>query len=231
MGKVKPSRKELLKEPDEFLTFTGRLLQWASAHKTQIVYGTAIFAAALLIFSGYRFFSQRAESRAAEMLWMATAIYDAERAEKDPQTAYQAAAPKFEQLLKDYGGTDSGGIARYRFGNISYEAGKFKAAIELYNAALADEADNAILKRQLLTGLGYAYEELGETESAVLYFEKLLQAAGSPMLDEALFNLGRLYQQLGNDVKSRENYQRLLENYPESIYVELVKEKIRPADV
>jgi tetratricopeptide (TPR) repeat protein len=164
------------------------------------------------------------------MLWRATALYDSERADNDPQAAYRAAAPQFEQLLKDYGGTGSGIIARYRFGNISYEAGKFKAAIELYSAALADCEDNAILKHQILTGLGYACEEAGDTESAVRYFGKLLQAEGSPMLDEALYNLGRLYRKLGDEVKSRENYQRLLENYPESIYVELVKEKLHPAD-
>jgi len=226
MTKTKPSRKELLKEPDEFLTLTGKLLQWAAAHKTHLTYGAVIFAALLLAISGYRFFSLRAEAKAAGMLQTATAAYGSARMENGPETAYQTVAPEFESLLKKYGGTSSGDIARYQFANICYDAGKFQQAIELYKAALVDFDSDAIIKRQILCGLGYAHEQTNDLQTAAAYFKQILDSGDGPMLDEILFNLGRLYSRMGNSRKSEENYQRLLENYPGSIYAELVREKI-----
>jgi hypothetical protein len=45
------------------------------------------------------------------------------------------------------------------------------------------------------------------------------------MKDVALFNLGRLYGELGDGPKSREAYGRLVSDYTDSIYFEIAKEK------
>ena len=66
--KRKKTRKELLKEPDEFLTLTGRVIEFAVDHKNQLIYGLGIVLALAIILSGIRFFSIRAENKAAAML-------------------------------------------------------------------------------------------------------------------------------------------------------------------
>ena len=42
--------------------------------------------------------------------------------------------------------------------------------------------------------------------------------------DEALYNLGRLYARLGKAEKSKAAYDKILSDYPDSLYIELVKE-------
>jgi hypothetical protein len=75
--KRKKTRKELLKEPDEFMTLTGKVIGFAVEHKTQLTYGLGIIhktqltyglgiiLALVIIVSGVRFFSIRAEKKAS----------------------------------------------------------------------------------------------------------------------------------------------------------------------
>ena len=46
------------------------------------------------------------------------------------------------------------------------------------------------------------------------------------MRDEALYNLGRLYDELGQTEKSREAYKKIVSDHQDFIYIELVKERL-----
>ena len=46
------------------------------------------------------------------------------------------------------------------------------------------------------------------------------------MQDEALFNLGRIYHTLGNPEKSKASYEKIVSDHPDSIYIELAKDKV-----
>ena len=72
MAAAKKTRKELLKEPDEFITLSSRVLGFIATYKKTIGYACfgALLAAAL--FSGYIGYSGWRESAAAAMsvmLW------------------------------------------------------------------------------------------------------------------------------------------------------------------
>ena len=54
--KRKKTRKELLREPDEFMTISGKLIGFAVDHKNQLAYALGIIVILALIISGYRFF-------------------------------------------------------------------------------------------------------------------------------------------------------------------------------
>ena len=60
--KRKKTRKELLREPDEFMTISGKLIGFAIDHKKQLTYALGIIVVLALIISGYRFFLIRAEN-------------------------------------------------------------------------------------------------------------------------------------------------------------------------
>jgi hypothetical protein len=46
------------------------------------------------------------------------------------------------------------------------------------------------------------------------------------MRDEALYHMGRLYDKLGNNEKSREAFNQILTDHQDFIYIDLVKERI-----
>ena len=44
--------------------------------------------------------------------------------------------------------------------------------------------------------------------------------------DEALFNLGELYAEMGDNVKSIDAFKKILSDHAGSIYIEIAKEKV-----
>ena len=224
--KRKKTRKELLKEPDEFMTLTGKVIGFAVDHRTQLTYGLGIVLALVIIVSGVRFFSIRAEKNAAAMLGQSMVEYNSLKAQKTPGEVYSAVSGNFENILKKYSGRDSGKLAGLMYANICYDAGKYKQAIDLYNAALGDFEKYPVIHSQILSSLGYAYEQQKDYSTAVGYFENIYAASEQILRDEALFHLGRLYDKLGQPEKSIEAYQKLVSDHPDFIYIDMVKERI-----
>ena len=224
--KVKKTRKELLKEPDEFITLTGKLIRFATDHKTKLTYGLGIILALTIIISGMRFFSIRAENKASALLEQSMTEYSNLQANKKPEEVYAAVSGSFQNILKKYGTKSNGKLARLVYANICYDAGNYEQAIELYNTSLMDFANHPMIHHQVLSSLGYAYEQKQDYATAVSYFEKISSAPEQILRDEALFHLGRLYDKLGQPEKSKEAYNKIISDYPDFIYIDLVKEKV-----
>jgi tetratricopeptide (TPR) repeat protein len=224
--KRKKTRKELLREPDEFMTISGKLIGFAVDHKNQLTYALGIIVVLALIISGYRFFSIRAENNASALLDKSLTKYDSIKAEKQPDEVYEEVSADFQVILDKYKGKESAKIARLIYANICYNAGKYKQAIELFKTALTDFAKYPMIRHQILSNLGYAYEQEEDYSTAVGYFEKISSAPEPLMRDEALYHLGRLYDKLGENEKSREAYNKILTDHQDFIYIDLVKERM-----
>jgi tetratricopeptide (TPR) repeat protein len=224
--KQKKTRKELLKEPDEFMTLSGKLIGFAVTYKTQLTYGLGIILALAIVFSGIRFFSIRAENKGAALLEGSLIEYNSLRTDKTPAAVYDAVSGGFQDILQKYGGKNSGKIARLIYANICYDAGKYEQAINLYNTSLKDFEAHPMIHSQILSSLGYAYEQQKQYSAAVGYFEKISTSPEQIQRGEALFHLGRLYNKLGQPGKSKEAYQKILSDHPDFIYIDIVKEQI-----
>lgn len=226
MASRKKSRKELLKTPDEFMTLTGSAIQFVSAFQKQLSYGLCVLVAAALVVFGYRFFAQRAESEAFTALAQTMANYEANKDASSADEAYRKAAEELQRLVKKYSGNAGGKLARTRYANISYQAGDYHKAIELYQQSLNDFKENQFVYHLILNSLGYAYQRVDDDRNAVKCFEELSSAKDSGFRDEALFNLGLLHEKSGNAADSRKAFQEIVANYPNSMYFDIVQEKL-----
>ena len=224
--KLKKTRKELLKEPDEFITISSKLIGFAVDHQKQLTVAVGIIVALALIFSGYRFFSIRAESKASALLDQSIANYEKFKNDKQPMEAYDRVSADFQLILDKYGSKKSGKIARLTYANICYKAGKYEQAIALYNQSLIDFEKHPTIHNQVVGSLGYAYEKQQDYEKAVTYFEKLSSSPETIMRGEALYNLGWLYDKLGQAEKSKAAYNKILSDHQDFLYIDLVKEKM-----
>ncbi len=224
--KYKKTRKELLKEPDEFITLSGKLIRSAVAHKNQLIYGLGIIVALALVFSGIRFFSIRSENKAAALLNQSLAKYESVKDDTKPLEAYERVSTDFQSVLDKYGSKKSGKIARLTYANICYDAGKYEQAIELYKTALQDFESRPLIYNQILSNLGYAWEQLKDYATAVSYFEKLSSAPEAAIRADALFHLGWLYEKIEQPEKSKASYNKILSDHQDFIYIDLVKERM-----
>ena len=224
--KRKKTRKELLREPDEFMTISGKLIGFAIDHKNQLTYALGIIVALALIFSGIRFFSIRSENNASALLDKSLTKYNSVKAEKKPEEVYGDVSADFQFILDKYKGKESAKIARLTYANICYDAGKYKQAIELYKTALTEFEKYPMIHYQILSNIGYAFEQEADYTTAVGYFEKISSAPEPILRDDALYHLGRLYEKLGENEKSREAFNKILTDHQDFIYIDLVKERV-----
>jgi len=221
------TRKQLLKEPDEFITTTGRIIQWGQQHARQLTIAGGIIVVLLVIVTAYRYYDNWVENNAFVLLNEVVTKYETNKTSSDVQMAYQSTKEDFENLIQKYDSTDGGQLAMFVFAGISNDAGDPDRAIELYEAGLKYFKSDPTYQSFILSGLGYAYEKNQDLKKAVSYFQKIADGSDSTVKDLALFNLGRLYQQLGDTEKSKAAYTRLTTEFADSIYYEVAKEKVK----
>ena len=224
--KKKITRKMLLNKPDEFITLTSRLFALAIKYKTQISYGLSVLIVFVIAVASFSYFSHKAETRAFDMLEQGIQKYTTIMKNDGQDKAYLAVEKDFQMILDKYSKKDAGKLTKVVYANICYNSGNFDRAIALYNKALHDFKANRSYKNIILSSLGYSYEGNKDYKSAIKYFEMIASGSDSIMKDEALFNLGRLYAATGNYGSSKEAYNKIISEFPDSIYIKLVKETV-----
>jgi len=226
MAKNRLTRKQLLKEPDEFLTTASKLIRWAKENTRSLIVGACIFFGVVLFISFYIYFQQDRANKAETLLGQALAKYQTEMETQDASAALAAARSDFETLLSSYGGLSAGRLGTLIYGHICLAGQAYDDAISLYQKALTNFGIESSLHNVILNGLGTAYQQKGEYPRAVDYFKQLVDSPSPVLKDVALFNLGRLYGQLGQTEESRKAYQKLSSEFPQSMYANVVKEKV-----
>jgi len=220
------ARKKELETPDEFITVSGRLLEFGIKHKLQVSIGLGALLVLAVLYVGGRLYTSVTEENAFALRERVVKTYNGLERGMDPEKAYDRVAEDFELILDKYPRTTAGKLARVDFANICFASGKFDQAIELYKKGAGDFSKNLPFKNLILSSLGHCYEAKKDHASAVLYFEMIVSSENRMLKDEALFSLGRIYGEMGDAAKSKEAYQRVISDYPDSIYLDMAKEKI-----
>ena len=226
MAAKKKTRKQLLKEPDEFITFTSKAITFFTAYQKQISYILSTIVVIAVIFFGYRFFAQRAEIKAFTLLGQTQSKYNTLKETSSETAAYNQVSEAFQNIIKKYGGNAAGKFARLIYANICYDAAQYEKAIALYKQSLNDFKDDKFVHNMILSNLGYAYQRVNDGQNAIAYFEKAASATALPIREEALFNLGLMYEKSGEDAKSQKVLNEILNTSPDSIYADMIEEEL-----
>jgi predicted negative regulator of RcsB-dependent stress response len=227
MAKKKFSRKELVKEPDEFITFTGQAIRWARENARLLTYGACLFFGVIVLVSAYRLYSAHVQDAGGALLSQTRSAYQtALQADKDPAKALAAVKPQFERLVSEYGRWPAGRLGRVLYAHATQAGHAPDEAITLYRQALDDFKADPALSNSILSGLAAAYMEKGDSAAAITHLEQVVAGSAKTLKDTALFQLAALYKAAGQTEKSQQAYKQLSTDYPDSIYANIAKEKI-----
>lgn len=222
----KKTRKELLKEPDEFITLSSRILAWVATYKNEITYAVLGVVGLAAVLAGYLYYVNRQEATAASLLAQALAKLERLSADKPTERAVREVSEDFRHIFNDYSSRANGSFARLMYANLCYEIGDYQQAADLYKASLPRFADQPLIHFQILKSLGYTYAALQDAAAAVTYFEQAQAAGEQSLQDDVLFHLGELYARLGQKDKSADAFKRILSDHPESVYANLVRQRV-----
>ncbi|MDD2389572.1 MAG: tetratricopeptide repeat protein [Desulfobacterales bacterium] len=224
--KTKISRKQLLKGPDEFLTFSSKLIRYAVEHKTAVLSVVIICICLLSVIVGYRHVTNRDENNAFALLQKATNRYQALVNEKGGPEAIADVAGDFQKIVDTYPGRYGGKFAKVALANINYNAGKIDEAAGLYRELLDQFSGISPSRELIISSLGYCSEAKGDLPAAITWFEMLANPdENSFMKNEALFHLGLLYEKTGKSDQSADAFKQIAAGAEGSLYFELAKEK------
>jgi TolA-binding protein len=226
MARRASKRKRLLKEPDQFITFSKKLIDFGRSNVLALsICGGVVLALAVAAIAAYQI-SNRNENKASILVEAAAAKYSAALKATNPKAAYQRVEPDFSYIFKEYGSKKAAQTARIVYGDICYKAGDADQAISMYTRALDDFGQSPALKPLLLSGLGHAYMLKKEYPQAIRYFNMIVADREMTLKSDALFNLAWLYGKTGNAQKSTAAYKQLLTEFPDTLYSRLAKEKV-----
>lgn len=226
MARKKISRKQL-KQPDEFITYSGKVIQWGQKHYRQISLAAIVILGIIVAAVGYRYIDGRSELKGFTLLSQASRHYTEKiQGEDTAETAYEAVKPDFENILDDYAHKDAGKMARKTLADICFNAGQYDRAIALYQKSLKDFKKEPFYHSIILGDLALAYEANNNEAEAIQYFQQAANAPEAAFPEQALFHLASLYEKEGKSEQSRKLYEKIIAEYTGSIYTDIVKERI-----
>lgn len=218
------SRKELLEEPDPFLETISSMMAFGKKYQRQIAAAVCGVIALVLVISGTMYFNNRTEDKAAILFGKAMTAYTA-LGKDAPAAGLEEAKKSFKNIVDKYGSTGAGKAALIYYADVCYATKKYDEAIDAYQKAL-DAFDDPGFKNLILNGLAYSFEGKGDYEKSAAHFEMIVSDKSAAMIDQALFNLGRVYEKMGKADKGKETFARLVKEFPDSMYFSLASEKI-----
>jgi tetratricopeptide (TPR) repeat protein len=224
--KISRARKRDLQDPDEFLTFWTKLFNFTAKHKVQVLSALAFLAVLVIVATVTVYSLKKSENKAFFLLQQGVVKYQSLLKAGNPNKAYLEAGKDFELIMEKYSDRQGGKLARLTYADMCYAAGDYDKAIANFSKSLVDFNDETFLKNLILSGLGYSYKAKKEYKTSAKYFEMIVTTPGYSIKDEALFNLGELYAAIGEKHKSIDAFKKILSDHSESMYTEMIKEKV-----
>ena len=220
----KISRKEL-KQPDEFISFWGRTIEFAQLHRREILIGISAAAVVALLVWAVSAHSRKRQEKASDLVTQAQSLLpsplgmqagevEAGKSARNPEATNQAIGI-LEDVVENYGGTKASGVARLLLGRVYYEEADYDKAIAMYETFLKGKNRKVELKAMAWEGLAYSYEAKKDYAEALRCYEKLSQMDLANVKGWALMGLARCYEQLGELEKALGAYRELLADQPQ----------------
>lgn len=224
MSREKIARKQLLQEPDEFLSLSQRVWLWVHENRQMAGIYAGGVAAAVLLAVGVKGYVERSHGQRSTAVAAAVARYTLASGGAIPADLKQ----EFGALADRYSGSPEGAVARFFQAGALAAAGETEKARQAY-ASLASpgapQGDLALLARQAL-----AYLDLrnGAVDAALAAFQDLLKAQGGAVARaQIMMEIAAIHEKKGQPGEARRVYQELLANHPDGSWAVTAKDRLR----
>ncbi len=228
MAEKKLSRKELLKEPDEFLTITGKVIEYTRDYPKTVAAGIALVVIVLLAGAGVYYYYKNREAKSHELIeqvWRDYEVAVQSPRQPTPEKLDQLFA-EFNAMAKQYKSLPAGEIALLYSGHVLYAKGDFKGALQRYEAMQSTNLVKNGLGPLVLYHIAMCRFHLKEYDRAVMLFDQLSKDINSPYRREAYGTIARIYELMGKNKEAIQAYRQYLKMFPEAPDAAFVRAKI-----
>ncbi len=224
---MKRSHRHELKQ-NEFLVWLDKATLWISENQRHLMAAAGAVMAAVVLLAGISYFTSSRQQAAQELMDEALQIYHARIQEssvvksaegpefENVEERYRASLPALEKVIEKYSSSDQGRQARYYAALCHMGLDEPEKAEGLLDDVMGGRSRD-ILHYLASQVLAVAKTERGDYEAAVEIYRLMVEDAENPLpKDQILFKMARVNEQAGDLEEANRNYQRLLEEFPDS---------------
>ncbi len=233
---MKATERHKLKE-NEFARSVARAREVFEERGRDLGLVLIAIVATLAAVGGYTWWRQAREAKATALLADALVVHEAPvvaPTEPKPgspmpvqqpgtyrteQAKLEAALPKFMQAADTYPSTEAGIAARFHAAGILAELDRHAEAEQRYQEVI-NRGGRTIYARTARLGLAEAQVAQGKLDSAIAIYRDLTTESNPQLpVDGVLMQLGRAYLKAGKKEDAARAFNRVVEEFPESVYV------------
>lgn len=224
----KVTRKELLKEPDEFISTSATVIEFIRQNRRTVVVGVAVFFLIVATAAGIYGWHQYRQSKGHELFGKAYLEYEKAVTSTTPVTDEQwdKLFKQFDALAKDYGSLISGETALLYSGHVLYAKRDFKGALERYRRMKSTKLVEKGLGSLVLYHMAMTSLAMKDFDNAMLFFDQLSKDTKSPYQRQALSSIADIYEAMGKNKEAVQAYRQYLKMFPQAPDAPYVKARI-----
>ncbi|MFQ5450161.1 MAG: tetratricopeptide repeat protein [Nitrospinaceae bacterium] len=220
--RVRTTRKELLKEPDQFLTASEKIAFYFSEHGPLIIALATIIVLSLAGGLGYQYYRD-ANRLKMEKLYFDMVKIQEQNSEKNPLEK----VAKLEKLMAQFQEGPQKERARLLLAGGYFQNDQFDRAIQVYSEITQATEPGQLQHELARLGLANSYESKKDYKKAVEAYKSIIQNAGDYPLFNVYLGLARCYE-LDKDFKNALLVLReIKEKYSGHPQLELVEWRIK----
>ena len=225
MPKIKKKAKALMQPEDEIKSIAHHLSEYYQVYQKQFNVAIAAIVLALAVTLIYSFVRASNEKNASQML---SAAYDVSNPGGGAPANYPLALQRYQDIVKQYGGTLNGAIAQFYLANTYVQMGQPEAALKEYDVFINKYSNEKFLLGLVYQRMGYVYLALGKQDEAVKAFGQAEAVTGT---GPATLELARLYERAGKSQEALNRYKNISENLPSSAWAMEARKKLPPPNL
>jgi predicted negative regulator of RcsB-dependent stress response len=224
----KIGRKELLKEPDEFISTSGQVVNYIRENPRVIAAACGAFILTVLAVYGYMNYTQYQFAKSQDLFQSAHRDYEnLAYAQDAAPEALEKLAEKFSRIVTDYGSSSAGELALLYNGHVLFQKGDHRKALEKYEAM---QSTALVVKKGLAPLVAYHIAmtrlALKEYDQARGLLDRFVKDTRSPYHREAHASIARIYESEGKFKEAVNAYDDYLKKFPDAPDAMFIKSRI-----
>jgi outer membrane protein assembly factor BamD (BamD/ComL family) len=223
MAAKKITRKELLKRPDEFISFSSRAIGFFSTHVHELkIAGVIVLGLLVCYLGGYaylRYVDHKGQAAYNEAYYLLTESGEPEQYQANLNKAVEI----FQRVIESHGWSDAAKLALSQVAYGKFMDAKYDQSIKLYSKFDKEVSGDPDFDTLSVLAIGACYEAGGDFKKAVDALKRVLDGPDSPFKESAAYSLTRVYRLDHQTEQSQAALKSFIENYPSSPLVPMAK--------
>jgi outer membrane protein assembly factor BamD (BamD/ComL family) len=222
------SRKELVKEPDEFISTTGVVITYVREHPNRATAAVAVFLALAVAVAGYFWYQNRQVMTSHMLFEKAVQAYEitVHSGESPDAEKLDRLFSVFDQMANDFPTTPYGEEALLYTGHILYLKKDYQGALDRYSRMRSSNLVKKGLGPMVLYHIANTRLAMKDYDQAVALFSELTKDTNSPYKREAYASVARIYELMNKNKEALQAFRQYLKLFPEAPDAQYVRARI-----